>query len=324
MRKSFGAATIAALCAAAPQLVAAQTFVEQSAEVRMQLDLAVPAQALQKLLPAGWEPAVAAAGPAKDCNVRMIFVDRIDINAQDGAPRGTNKFVYLASPIQKTGGEVAGQMVIDGIIADPKDAPGPLGVYQAVHRNSAADYVLTAVSFLGYSTPTFFLGIVLVDWFAVDTHVFPAFGPQSSSVLSILGQPRALVLPVVTYAFLLYALWSRYMRSSVLDNLVQDYVRTARAKGATERRVVWRHVFRNSLISIVTLLGLSIPTMVGGAILIEVVFNYPGMGLAFYQAALNNDFEVLLGFTVLATTATVVGNLVADVGYGLLDPRVRY
>jgi peptide/nickel transport system permease protein len=101
-------------------------------------------------------------------------------------------------------------------------------------------------------------------------------------------------------------------------------VRTARAKGATERRVVWGHVFRNSLISIVTLLGLSIPTMVGGAILIEVVFNYPGMGLAFYQAALNNDFEVLLGFTVLATTATVVGNLVADVGYGLLDPRVRY
>jgi peptide/nickel transport system permease protein len=200
----------------------------------------------------------------------------------------------------------------------------PLGVYQAVHRNSAADYVLTAVSFLGYSTPTFFLGIVLVDWFAVDTHVFPPFGPQASSVISILGQPRALVLPVVTYAFLLYALWSRYMRSSVLDNLVQDYVRTARAKGATERRVVWRHVFRNSLISIVTLLGLSIPTMVGGAILIEVVFNYPGMGLAFYQAALNNDFEVLLGFTVLATTATVVGNLVADVGYGLLDPRVRY
>jgi len=200
----------------------------------------------------------------------------------------------------------------------------PLGVYQAVHRNSAADYVLTAVSFLGYSTPTFFLGIVLVDWFAVDTHVFPPFGPQASSVISILGQPRALVLPVVTYAFLLYALWSRYMRSSVLDNLVQDYVRTARAKGATERRVVWRHVFRNSLISIVTLLGLSIPTMVGGAILIEVVFNYPGMGLAFYQAALNNDFEVLLGFTVLATTATVVGNLVADIGYGLLDPRVRY
>jgi peptide/nickel transport system permease protein len=200
----------------------------------------------------------------------------------------------------------------------------PLGVYQAVHRNSTSDYVLTGVSFLGYSTPTFFLGIVLVDWFAVDTHIFPAFGPQSSSVVGILEDPRALVLPVVTYAFLLYALWSRYMRSSVLDNLVQDYVRTARAKGATERQVVWGHVFRNSLSSIVTLLGLSIPSLVGGAILIEVVFNYSGMGLAFYQAALNNDFEVLLGFTVLATVATVVGNLLADVGYAVLDPRVRY
>jgi peptide/nickel transport system permease protein len=200
----------------------------------------------------------------------------------------------------------------------------PLGVYQAVHRNSFTDYVLTGISFLGYSTPTFFLGLVLVDWFAVDTHVFPPFAPQSSSVLAILGEPRALVLPVVTYAFLLYALWSRYMRSSVLDNLVQDYVRTARAKGASERQVVWGHVFRNSLVSIVTLLGLSLPTLVGGAILIEVVFNYPGMGLAFYQAALNNDYEVLLGFTVLATVATVVGNLLADIGYAALDPRVRY
>ena len=90
----------------------------------------------------------------------------------------------------------------------------PLGVYQAVHRNSAADYVLTAVSFLGYSTPTFFLGIVLVDWFSVDVHIFPPFAPQGSTVGAILGDPKALVLPVFTYAFLLYALWSRYMRSS--------------------------------------------------------------------------------------------------------------
>ncbi|MCW2942146.1 MAG: transporter permease, partial [Actinomycetia bacterium] len=200
----------------------------------------------------------------------------------------------------------------------------PLGVYQAVHRNSAADYVLTAISFLGYSTPTFFLGIVLVDWFSVDVHIFPPFAPQGSTVGAILGDPKALVLPVFTYAFLLYALWSRYMRSSVLDNLVQDYVRTARAKGASERRVVWGHVFRNSLVSIITLLGLSIPGLVGGAILIEVVFNYPGMGLAFYSAALNVDYEVLLGFTVLATVATVVGNLLADIGYAVLDPRVRY
>jgi peptide/nickel transport system permease protein len=200
----------------------------------------------------------------------------------------------------------------------------PLGVYQAVHRNSVGDYMLTGLSFIGYSTPTFFLGIVLVDWFSVDVHLFPPFAPQSSSIISILGQPRALVLPVVTYAFLLYALWSRYMRSSVLDNLVQDYVRTARAKGASERRVIWVHVFRNSLVSVVTLLGLSLPSLVGGAILLEVVFNYPGMGLAFYQAALNVDYQVLLSFTVLATVATIVGNMLADVSYALLDPRVRF
>jgi peptide/nickel transport system permease protein len=178
----------------------------------------------------------------------------------------------------------------------------PLGLYQAVKRYTVGDYILTGVSFLGYATPTFFFSLLLVDWFAVDTHVFPAFAPQGNSV----------------------ALWSRYMRSSVMDNLVQDYVRTARAKGASERRVLWGHVFRNSLVSIVTLLGLSIPSLVAGAIFIEVVFNYPGMGLAFYQAAVNVDYQTLLGFTVIGTVATIIGNLLADIGYAVLDPRVRY
>jgi len=200
----------------------------------------------------------------------------------------------------------------------------PLGMYQAVKRYTFGDYALTGVSFLGYATPTFFVGLLLVEWFAVYTHIFPPFGPQSSSWLGVLSQPRSLVLPVIAYAFVLYALWSRYMRSSVMDNLVQDYVRTARAKGAGEGRILWGHIFRNSLISIVTLLGLSLPTLVAGAIFIEVVFNYPGMGLAFYNAAINVDYEVLLGFTVLATAATIVGNLLADVGYAMLDPRVRY
>ena len=200
----------------------------------------------------------------------------------------------------------------------------PLGLYQAVHRYTVSDYVLTGVSFLGYATPTFFLSILLVSWFSVDTHIFPPFAPQGTTVGQILADPRALVMPVVALAFLEYALWSRYMRSSVMDNLVQDYVRTARAKGATERRVLWRHIFRNSLISIVTLLGLSLPTLVAGAIFIEVVFNYPGMGLAFYNAAQAVDYQTLLGFTVLATVATIIGNLLADIGYAVLDPRVRY
>jgi peptide/nickel transport system permease protein len=200
----------------------------------------------------------------------------------------------------------------------------PLGLYQAVKRYTAGDYILTGVSFLGYATPTFFVALLLVEWFAVDTHLFPPFAPQGTTVGAILSQPQALVLPVISYAFVLYALWSRYMRSSVMDNLVQDYVRTARAKGASERRVLWVHIFRNSLVSIITLLGLSLPTLVGGAIFIEVVFNYPGMGLAFYSAALNVDYQVLLGFTLIATLATIVGNLLADVGYAVLDPRVRY
>ena len=101
-------------------------------------------------------------------------------------------------------------------------------------------------------------------------------------------------------------------------------MRTARAKGATERRVLWGHVFRNSLVSIVTLLGLSVPALIGGDLFIEVVFNYPGMGLAFYNAALNVDYQVLLGFTLFGTLVTIAGNLLADIGYALLDPRVRY
>jgi peptide/nickel transport system permease protein len=200
----------------------------------------------------------------------------------------------------------------------------PLGLYQAVKRYTAGDYILTGVSFLGYATPTFFVGLLLVEWFSVDIHLFPPFAPQGTTVAQVLSQPKALILPVLSYAFVLYALWSRYMRSSVMDNLVQDYVRTARAKGASERRVLWGHVFRNSLMSIITLLGLSLPTLVAGAIFIEVVFNYPGMGLAFYNAALNVDYEVLLGFTVIATLATILGNLLADVSYAVLDPRVRY
>jgi len=200
----------------------------------------------------------------------------------------------------------------------------PLGLYQAVKRYTTGDYILTGISFLGYATPTFFVGLLLIEWFAIDIPLFPPFAPQGSTVAQILSDPRALVLPVAAYAFVLYALWSRYMRSSVMDNLVQDYVRTARAKGASERRVLWRHVFRNSLLSIITLLGLSLPTLVAGAIFVEVVFNYPGMGLAFYQAALNVDYQVLLGFTLLATLATILGNLLADVGYAVLDPRVRY
>lgn len=200
----------------------------------------------------------------------------------------------------------------------------PLGIFQAVRRYTAIDHVVTGIGFIGYGSPTFFVGLMLVQWFAVDLHIFPAFAPSATSISGILSQPLNLVLPVATYAFIAFALWSRFMRSSVLDNIVQDYVRTARAKGASERRVLWGHIFRNSLITIVTLLGLQLPVVIGGAIFIEVVFNYAGMGLLFFNAALQTDIQLMLAITVLTTVITILGNLLADIGYAMLDPRVRY
>jgi peptide/nickel transport system permease protein len=143
-------------------------------------------------------------------------------------------------------------------------------------------------------------------------------------VWGILAQPAALVLPVASLVLLDIALFTRYMRSAVLDNLVQDYVRTAYAKGAASRRVLYRHVLRNSLIPMVTILGLSLPVLLAGSLVTEQVFNYPGMGLLFYQEAVTNDYPVLLGITLVLGVAVVLGNLLADIGYAILDPRVRY
>ncbi|HEY1644322.1 MAG TPA: ABC transporter permease, partial [Streptosporangiaceae bacterium] len=152
----------------------------------------------------------------------------------------------------------------------------------------------------------------------------PPEGPQGEGLLVLLTNFNALVLPIISLTLITIALFSRYMRSAVLDNLTEDYVRTAKAKGAGQRRVLLRHVLRNSLIPIATLLGLSLPGLIAGALITESVFNYPGMGYLFYQSALNQDYPVLLGLTVIVALATVAGSLLADVAYAVLDPRVRY
>lgn len=200
----------------------------------------------------------------------------------------------------------------------------PVGIAQAVRRNGLFDYVATFLGFVFYSTPIFFLSLMLVLWFAVNLGWFPAQAPQGTTVREILSEPAGLVLPVASLVLLDVALFSRYMRSATLDNLVQDYVRTAYAKGAGRSRVLYRHVLRNSLIPMVTLLGLSLPVLLAGSLVTEQVFNYPGMGLLFYQEAVTSDYPVLLGITLVVGVATVVGNLLADIGYALLDPRVRY
>jgi peptide/nickel transport system permease protein len=200
----------------------------------------------------------------------------------------------------------------------------PVGMYQAVRRGGLMDSVLSATSFTLYCMPAFWLAVMLVAIFAVQTHVFLPEAPSGTSVGSMLAQPRALALPVLTLTLVQVAGFSRYMRSSVIDTLAQDFLRVVRAKGLPERLVLSRHVLRNSLLPIVTLVGLSLPGLVTGAIVVEEVFNYQGMGLLFFNAATQHDFPVLLGSTLIVGVATVVGNLLADIAYGVLDPRVRY
>jgi peptide/nickel transport system permease protein len=200
----------------------------------------------------------------------------------------------------------------------------PLGIYQAVRRGGVGDHVLTGASLTLYSTPDFLFAILLIALFSVQLHILPPEAPQASSVGGMLADPRALVLPVVTLALVTVASYSRYMRSSAIDVLAQDYIRVARAKGLPQRLILLRHVLRNSLLPVVTMVGLSFSWIVAGAVIAEEVFNYPGMGLLFYQAATTHDFPVLLGSTLVVGVATVIGNLAADVAYGILDPRIRY
>ncbi len=200
----------------------------------------------------------------------------------------------------------------------------PVGMVQAVKRNRSLDQVSTFVSFAFYSIPSFFLGLVLIILLAVEVHWFPAEGPQGTTFAQIMTNFRALILPVVTLALGGIALFSRYMRSSVIDNLVEDYVRTARAKGAGRARVLIRHVLRNALAPIATILGLFLPVLLSGAVIVENVFNYPGMGLLFWTAAIKRDYPTELAITMLAALLTVVGSLLADIAYAISDPRIRY
>jgi peptide/nickel transport system permease protein len=200
----------------------------------------------------------------------------------------------------------------------------PLGILQAVRRNRPVDYVFTAASFVGYAMPSYWLGILLILAFSIYLPWLPPEAPQGATAAAVLQQPAAMVLPVLTLALVSLAAYSRFIRSSSIENLAQDYVRTARAKGASERRVLFRHVLRNSLLPLITLLGLNLPALVSGAIIIESVFNYPGMGLLFWTAATTHDYPVLMGVSIVVAAATVVGSLIADLLYAVVDPRIRH
>lgn len=199
----------------------------------------------------------------------------------------------------------------------------PLGILQAVRRNSMVDSVVTATAFTLYSIPTFFLALVLIAVFSLNLNVLPSQASQADSVIGVLTDPASMVLPIATLTAVSVAAFSRYMRSAALDNLAQDYIKVARAKGLSERQVIGRHLVRNSCLPIITLVGLSLPALLAGNLIVETVFNYPGLGLLFFNSLQKEDYPVLLAYSLIVGILTVLGNLVADIALAVTDPRIR-
>jgi len=201
----------------------------------------------------------------------------------------------------------------------------PLGILAAVKQYSWADKIITSLATIGYALPSFVLGILLLYIFSIKLNLFPSFGMQS------LGQENNpadiawhMVLPVASLAIQQIAGWSRYMRASMLEVLQQDYVRTARAKGLSGSRVLFKHALRNALIPVITLLGLTIPSLLAGAAITEVIFSWPGLGYMTVQSVQTNDYPTVLAIVMIGGVMVIMGNLLADILYGLADPRIVY
>lgn len=203
-----------------------------------------------------------------------------------------------------------------------------IGIYSALRQYSVADYGVTIFSFIGLAMPNFWQGIVMILIFAVWIPLFPAGGMITPGVHGgwplFLDRLWHLVLPASVLATSGMAAWTRYMRSSMLEVIRQDYVRTARAKGLAEGKVINKHAFRNALLPIITLIALSVPGVLNGAVLTETVFSWPGMGLLLFQAILGHDFNVAMAVLLFLALITVLFNLLADVAYAIVDPRIRY
>ena len=199
----------------------------------------------------------------------------------------------------------------------------PLGIYQAVKRNSVGDNVATSLAFTFYAMPDFLLYLIAISVFALTLKIFNYQASQSTSVVTVMGDWRSMTLPIVCLTLLIVAGYSRYMRSSAMDTLAQDYIKAARAKGLPERLVLYRHLLRNACLPMITLIGLSIPDLLAGNLIVETVFNYQGLGLLFYNSLQNEDYPVLLAYTLVGAVLTVLGNLVADIALTVADPRIR-
>lgn len=199
----------------------------------------------------------------------------------------------------------------------------PLGIIQASRRNTIFDYTATGTAFILYAMPSFLLCMLALDAFSFHTLHLPSSPPSGVAPWAIFTDPVGFALPVGCLTLLSVAGVSRFMRGTILETLVQDYVRTAKAKGCSNLRVLFRHAFRNALGPIITILGLSIPGLFGGALIIESVFNYGGLGIQTVFAATNSDVPIVLGITLLVAIFTLAGNLLADIALGLVNPRIR-
>ncbi len=199
----------------------------------------------------------------------------------------------------------------------------PLGIFQAVRRNSIGDNVATSLAFILYSMPSFFLGLILIQVFALSIPIFSFEASQSTSIWTVMGDWNAMTLPIATLTLITVAAYSRYMRSSSMDVLAQDYIKVARAKGLPQRLVLLRHLVRNASLPMVTLIGLSLPILLAGNLITESLFNYQGLGLLFFESLQKVDYPVLLAYTLAGAVLVVIGNLIADVALTIADPRIR-
>ncbi len=200
----------------------------------------------------------------------------------------------------------------------------PLGILAAVNRNSWIDQTVTVVSFFGLSLPVFWYGLMLIIFFSVVLDWLPAGGMYTPGQESFVDLIKHLLLPTLTLGTVNMAQLVRYTRSSMIGVLRQDYVRTARSKGIAETAVIYRHAFRTALVPVVTLLGLLIPRLVGGAAVTESVFSWPGMGRLAVSAAFNRDYPTIMGITLIISVIVIISNLIVDLLYARLDPRVSY
>jgi peptide/nickel transport system permease protein len=201
----------------------------------------------------------------------------------------------------------------------------PAGVFSATHKNKVGDYSLMGLSFLGNSIPSFFLAMLLIYIFTIKLNLLPSGGMTTLGANLGNGDVVAhMIMPVIVLAVSMTGTNIRYIRSAVLEILQQDYLRTARAKGIGHFKVINKHALRNAMVSVITVFGMEIPTLFGGAIIVEQVFSWPGLGLMTMTAIINRDYPVIMGVSLVAALVVLLGNLLTDILYAVVDPTIQY